>query len=160
MILYISYWLIWFIFILNLIILYFIFVLKKELLFNIKNSIEPKFLEIAISPDSNKIILLAIDIWRLEERITNISDIDNSNKEKINNSINRVKKYVGENKITIKWYNWDKYSNEINVYDLKWTEPTTKEEENNIIKDTIEPAVFIDWKIIKKAKIIIYKLNS
>jgi hypothetical protein len=32
----------------------------------IKSSIEPKFLDIAISPESQKLISLAIDIWRLE----------------------------------------------------------------------------------------------
>jgi hypothetical protein len=157
MILYIFYTLI---IIINLIILYYIFIWKKELLFNIKNSIEPKFLEIAISPDSNKVILLAIDIWRLEEKIINTSEIDISNKEKINSSITRIKKYVDENKIIIKWFTWEKYSNEINIYELKWTESTSEKGQDNIIKDTIEPAVFIDWKVIKKAKIIIYKFNS
>ena len=157
MILYIFYTLI---IIINLVILYFIFIWKKELLFNIKSSIEPKFLEISISPNSNKIIQLAIDIWRLEEKISDISEIDNNDKEKINSSINRIKKYIDENKIIIKWYTWEKYSNEINVYDLKWTEVTKNKEQDNTIKNTIEPSVLIDWKIIKKAKIIIYKLNS
>jgi hypothetical protein len=41
---------------------FFFFRLRKI----IKESIEPKFLDIAISPESQKLISLAIDIWRLE----------------------------------------------------------------------------------------------
>ena len=133
---------------------------KKEILNKIKLSIEPKFLEIAISPNSNKMISLAIDIWRLEEKIINIKNINNNDKEKLDIAINRVKKFIEENNILIKSYTWEKYSDEINFYELKWLENTNQKEKNNIIKDTIEPAVFINWNIIKTAKIIIYKLNS
>jgi len=133
---------------------------KKEILNKIKLSIEPKFLEIAISPNSNKMISLAIDIWRLEEKIINIKNINNNDKEKLDIAINRVKKFIEENNILIKSYTWEKYSDEINFYELKWLENTNEKEKNNIIKDTIEPAVFINWNIIKTAKIIIYKLNS
>jgi len=86
----------------NIVILYFIYKSNKDIKFKIKYSIEPKFLEIAISPNSNKIISLAIDIWRLEEKIINIKDIDINNKEKLNISINRVKRFIDENKIVIK----------------------------------------------------------
>ncbi|MBT3727223.1 hypothetical protein HOG21_06210 [bacterium] len=77
---------------------------KKEILNKIKLSIEPKFLEIAISPNSNKMISLAIDIWRLEEKIINIKNINNNDKEKLDIAINRVKKFIEENNILIKSY--------------------------------------------------------
>ncbi len=123
-------------------------------------SIEPKFLEIAISPQSNKLIWLAIDIWRLEERFFNIDNITDLDKEKLKNSIKRIKRLSEENNIEIKWFTWEKYSEEVNIYELKWTEVTDNKNLAYIIKDTIEPAVIINWEIIKQAKVIVYKFNS
>lgn len=144
----------------SILIILFVYRIKKEISLEIKKSVEPKFLEIAISPNSNKIISLAIDIWRLEDKINNISELSNENKEKLNVSINRIKKFINDQNIKIKWFTWEKYSEEINFYELKATEETDDKSKNNIIKDTIEPAVFVDWNLIKTAKIIIYKLNS
>lgn len=144
----------------NLLIFVYNYTSNKDIKKKIQTSVEPKFLEIAISPNSNKIITLGVDIWRLEDKCKNLKGIDENSNEKINISIKRVNRFFEENKILIKWYVWEKYSEEINVYELKWVEPTDKKEMDNIIKDTIEPAVFIDWNIIKKAKIIVYKLNS
>ena len=144
----------------NIIIIFYIYKSNRELKDKIQKSIEPKFLEIAISPESNKIIWLAIDVWRLEERFLNINNINDLDKEKVINSIKRVKRLSEENMIEVKWYTWEKYSDEVNVYELKWSEITENKDMIDTIKDTIEPAVFIDWNIVKTAKIIVYKLNS
>ena len=133
---------------------------KKDILKYVKQSIEPKFLEIAISPETNKIINLWVDIWRLESRINEVINISNIEKEKLGNSIRRVKKYISDYEFEIKGFNWDKYSEEINIYELKATEDTDKSELDWIIKDTIEPAVRNKWNIIKQAKIIVYKFTS
>jgi hypothetical protein len=77
--------------------------------------------------------------------------------EKLNISFSRIKKFIWGYWIETKWYSWENYSEEINFYELKWTEETNDENLRNKIKDTIEPAVFVDWDIEKTAKIIVYK---
>jgi hypothetical protein len=62
--------------------------------------------------------------------------------------------------IEIKSFSWDKYSEEINLYELKAVENTNINSLDRIIKDTIEPAVIINWELIKQAKVIIYKFIS
>ena len=127
----------------------------------IKNSIEPKFLDIAISPESQKLISLAIDIWRLEWKISN-SGIpkDWVEAEKIKTSLERLKKFTNDYGISIKDFIWEKYVNEINFLELKWTEETTDPSKDGIIKDVIEPVVYINWNVVKTAKVIVYKLNT
>ena len=107
----------------------------------------------------NKLISLAIDIWRLEEKINN-STISEEEREKLNITIFRLKKFVQEQGIEIKGYDLEKYSEEINVYELKWIEETNDEKLKWKIKDTIEPATFLNWNLIKPAKIIAYKYNE
>jgi len=144
----------------NIVILYFIYKSNKVIKFKIKDSIYPKFLEIAISPESNKLINLWIDTWRLDSRLREISNLSDIEKEKLENSISRVKKYISDYNFEIKGFNWDKYSEEVNIYELKATDETDKQELDWIIKDTIEPAVINKWNIIKQAKIIVYKFKS
>ena len=156
----IVYWAFILITVLNISTLVLFYRYKKDILKYVKQSIEPKFLEIAISPETNKIINLWVDIWRLESRINEVINISNIEKEKLGNSIRRVKKYISDYEFEIKGFNWDKYSEEINIYELKATEDTDKSELDWIIKDTIEPAVRNKWNIIKQAKIIVYKFTS
>lgn len=144
----------------NIVILYFIYKSNKDINFKIKSSIEPKFLEIAISPETNKLINLWIDLWRLESRLNEIDNLSEIEKEKLENSINRVKKYTSDYNFEMKGFNWEKYSEEINIYELKATEETSNSELDWIIKNTIEPAVLNDWNIMKQAKVIVYKLKS
>lgn len=147
-------------FILNICLFVFIIKNRKEVLEKIKTSIEPKFLEIAISPETNKIINLWIDTWRLESRLNELINLSELEKEKIQNSLNRVKKYTTDYNFEIKEFTWEKYSEEINIYELKATENTDNKVLDWIIKDTIEPAVINNWNIIKQAKIIVYKFTS
>lgn len=108
----------------------------------------------------SKLVNLAIDLWRLKEKVSNISYLNEQDREKLKVSLDRLNKFIQEINITVKWFNWDKYFDEINFYELKWIEETNDINNNNIIKETIEPAIFMNEQIIKKAKIIVYKFNS
>lgn len=131
---------------------------QKKLNKSIKESIEPKFLDIAISPESQKLISLAIDIWRLEWKIDNSWISKNGvEAEKIRTSLERLKKFTNDYGISIKDFIWEKYVNEINFLELKWTEDTADSGKDWIIKDTIEPVVYINWTVVKTAKVIVYK---
>ena len=111
-------------------------------------------------PTEDKIIALAIDLWRLEEKINNINSISDKEQEKIWASMKRLERFLEECKIEVRWYNGQKYAEEVNAYELKWIEDTNDTEKNGLIKDTIEPAVFTDGELVRTGKIIVYKINS
>ncbi|GAB0174576.1 MAG: hypothetical protein HHAS10_04550 [Candidatus Altimarinota bacterium] len=131
---------------------------QKKLSKQIKESVEPKFLDIAISPESQKLISLAIDIWRLEGKIHNSGiSKDGLEAEKIKTSLERLKKFMNDYGIAVKDFIGDKYVNEINFLELKGTENTTDKSKDGIIKDTIEPVVYVNGTVVKTAKVIVYK---
>jgi len=92
--------------------------------------------------DINKLINLSVDIWRLEEKISKIDYLKEQDNEKISVSLDRLKKFIKDLDIELKWFSWEKYSEEINFYELKAVEDTNIENLNNIIKETIEPAIW------------------
>jgi hypothetical protein len=71
-----------------------------------------------------------------------------------------LKKFTNDYGISIKDFIWEKYVNEINFLELKWSEETTDPSKDGIIKDAIEPVVYINWNVVKTAKVIVYKLNA
>lgn len=110
--------------------------------------------------DINKLINLSVDIWRLEEKISKIDYLKEQDSEKISVSLDRLKKFIKDLDIELKWFSWEKYSEEINLYELKAVEDTNIENLNNIIKETIEPAIIFNWEILKQASVIVYKFKS
>ena len=110
--------------------------------------------------DINKLINLSVDIWRLEEKISKIDYLKEQDNEKISVSLDRLKKFIKDLDIELKWFSWEKYSEEINFYELKAVEDTNIENLNNIIKETIEPAIIVNWEILKQASVIVYKFKS
>ena len=77
--------------------------------------------------------------------------------EKIKTSLERLKKFTNDYGISIKDFIWEKYVNEINFLELKWTEDNADSAKDWIIKDTIETVVYINWTVVKTAKVIVYK---
>lgn len=110
--------------------------------------------------DINKLINLSVDIWRLEEKVSKIDYLKEQDTEKISVSLDRLKRFVKDLEIELKSFSWEKYSEEINFYELKAVEDTNIESLNNIIKETIEPTIIVNWEILKQASIIVYKFKS
>ncbi|NDK07794.1 hypothetical protein EOM39_00940 [Candidatus Gracilibacteria bacterium] len=110
--------------------------------------------------DTNKLINLSIDIWRLNEKISNIDNLNEKDKEKISISLDRLNNFIQDLNIETKSFSGEKYSEEINLYELKAVENTNINSLDRIIKDTIEPAIIINGELIKQAKVIIYKFTS
>lgn len=70
--------------------------IRKEIMY----SVAPKFLEISV--EVNDLAELAIDYWRLENRMNKVLDtLKGSQKENLENSLSRVKRYLEKNDIEI-----------------------------------------------------------
>lgn len=119
---------------------------------NIRESIKTEHL--TLSPSSESVIDLAIDIWRLEKKLGKESEklTDEQNK-KFDNSVSRIKRYLDKNDISIVDYTDKKYNDGLNV-DIIGMEKDSSISES-IIKETHEPAILLKGQLIRKAKVII-----
>lgn len=124
----------------------------KRLQEEIRFSLQPKFIELSIGV--NDLIDLAIEIWRMEQRILESSSLLSENHSKgLANSIQRLKRYIQKYDIEIIDYTNQKFNDGLNLDIL------SKEKDSSIphpiVKKTVEPTVICKGQVVRKAKIIL-----
>jgi hypothetical protein len=135
-------------------------ILNTKGILNKKEVKDPVFLK---REENEDIINLSLDIWKLRNRILKISP--NLNKENINSLnyyIEKLKKYLDKKNIEVREYDNLKYNEGLNL-DVLLLESSSIdiecEVDNIFIKETIEPAVFINGQLMRKAKVILIRRN-
>jgi len=108
------------------------------------------------SIDIKDVVDLAIDIWRLDKKLFKVKDKLNEDENKsLDNTIDRLKRFVKKNNIEVKDYTGQKYNGGTNVDVLQYEkEPGLK---HPIIFLTHEPAVSHLGKLYRKAKVIVHE---
>ena len=129
--------------------------IQKEILEtrkDIQSAIAPKFFNISVQ--TSDLVEHAIELWRLENRLNKILECMPENQREIfNNSIKKLKRYLGKNDIEIVDYTNQKFNEGRNLeilaveQDEKISEP--------IIKETKEPTILFKNQVIRKGKVII-----
>jgi hypothetical protein len=119
---------------------------------DIQFAISPKYIE--MSDSVKELVELAVEVWRIDQRITKLSsELDENKTKAINASLKKIKKYLKRYDIEIIDYTGQKYNNGLNLDVL------SIEKDNSIIeptvKETIEPTIMHKGQILKKAKIIL-----
>src|SRR3989344_4871338 len=109
---------------------------------------------LVILPFLKDLIELSIEIWRLENRINKIfTNISESQKESVTNSIQKIKRYLEKNDIEILDHTNKKFNEDINLEilavekDPSITEP--------MIKETKEPTIMYRGHVVRKGKVVI-----
>ena len=120
----------------------------------IKRSIEPKSLEIL--PSAKSMIDLAVELWKLDKRMKNISDkLSDDEKKLLSNSLDRLKRFLQVNDIETEDYEGVAYNEGMNVKIMN------VEKEHNvprsIIGETIRPAVERKGVLVSQAEVVIYE---
>jgi len=107
-----------------------------------------------MSSAEQDIIELAIEIWRLEKRLAKVSNTlsDDQNKA-FRNSITKLKRYLEKKEVVAVDYSNQKYNDGLNLDVLSIEKDPSIPE--SVIKDTHEPAVMQNGRLIKKAKVIV-----
>ncbi len=109
---------------------------------------------ISLSPSTNDLIQLAIEIWRVEKKITKLETFLPENQRKgIKNSIQKFKSYFEKYDIEVIDYTGQKFNEGLNL-DILAFEKDSKIKES-IIKETMEPTIMCKGQVVKKAKIIV-----
>jgi len=118
----------------------------------IRYSIAPKFIELSLGV--NDLVDLAVEVWRMEQRIAkSASNLPEQQLKGLDNSIQKLKRYISKYDIEIVDYKNQKYNDGLNLdilsveKDPSLSEPT--------IKETVEPTVLCKGQVVRKAKIIL-----
>ena len=120
----------------------------------IKQSILPKTL--TISPPTHDIADLAIELWRLDKRLSKIENKLSADENKaLQNTTEKLKRFVQRNDIEVTDYTGQIYNEGMNV-DILSSEKDP-ELKQSVIFETHEPAVTHKGIMIRKAKVIIHE---
>ncbi len=129
--------------------------LSKRLLFlhkHISDSVQSNFIE--LNPTTQSLVEAAVEVWRLEKRVSKISgDLSDDQNKAFENSITKLKRFLDKNDITFTDYTDEKYNEGLNLDVLSIDKDKNVAE--SIIKETHEPAVFHKGQLIKKAKVVV-----
>ncbi len=119
---------------------------------NIRDSVQSKFLE--LTPSSQSLVELAVEVWRLEKRLQKSSESLSEDQNKaFDNSLAKLQRYLEKNDISLTDYTDKKYNEGMNL-DILSIEKDP-DIPHSIIKETHEPAVLHKGQLIKKAKVVV-----
>lgn len=122
----------------------------------IKSSVTPKFINVSI--EVNEITDLAVEIWRIEQRITKSrSSLSDQQLNGFDNSVQKLKRYLAKYDIEIVDYKDQKYNNGLNIDVLSVEKDFSLAEPK--IKETVEPAIMCKGQVVRKAKVILINNN-
>lgn len=123
---------------------------------DIKFAVTPKFMDLSISV--KELIDLAVEVWRMEQRINkSASNLPENQLKGLENSVQKLRRYLEKYDIEIIDYKNIKYNDGLNLdilsveKDPTITDPT--------VKETVEPTIMCKGQVVRKAKIILLSNN-
>lgn len=124
---------------------------------DIQSVIAPKFLNVSIQ--TKDLIEIAVEIWRMEQRLIKImSTLPENQQELINNSIQKLVRYLNKNDIEIVDHTNQKFNDGRNL-DVLAVEKSHDISES-IIKETKEPTIIYKNQVVHKGKVIILEKSE
>lgn len=128
-----------------------------ELRRDIQSSVVPKFLNTSI--ETNDLIELAIDVWRMEDRMNKaLRTLPENQHDTFHNSIKKIKRYLDKNDIEIIDYTNQKFNDGRNL-DILAIEKDSKIS-HSIIKETKEPTIMYKGQVVRKGKVVVLAKNN
>ena len=118
----------------------------------IKFAVAPKSLQLSVS--ANELVELAMEIWRMEQRLTKVADtLPENHRKGLENSMLKLKKYISNYDIEIVDYTNQKFNDGLNLDVLSVEKDPTVA--TPTVKETVEPTILVKGQVVKKAKIIL-----
>lgn len=128
-----------------------ILISERKLTDEIRFSIQPMS-DIPLGVE--EITELATEVWRIEQRIAKVgSKVDDIHKKGLDNSIQRLKRYLQKYDVEIHDYTGQKYNDGLNLDVL--SREIDRTIQFPIVKETVEPTITCRGRVVKKAKIIL-----
>ena len=112
-----------------------------------------------VSMQTNDLIELAIDIWRVEQKINQFSlSLPENQGELFRKSFQKLKRYLDKNDIEIVDYKGQKFNDGLNVDILAVEKDPTIAE--SIVKETKEPTILLKGQVVRRAKVIVLEKDN
>ena len=122
--------------------------IKKDITF----AVAPKFIQLSVEVSS--LVNLAIEIWRIEQRLNkSSSQLSSNHKKALDNSLYKLRDYLEQYDIEIVDYTNQKFNDGLNLDVLSVEKDKTVKVP--FIKETVEPTILCKGQVINKAKIIL-----
>jgi len=126
--------------------------LYRKISEDIKYAVSPKFVELSLGV--NDLVDLAVEVWRMEQRITkSASSLPENQLKGLENSIQKLRRYLEKYDIEIVDYKNTKYNDGLNLDILSVEKDPTLPE--SMVKETVEPTIMCKGQVVRKAKIIL-----
>mgnify|MGYP001617929234 FL=1 len=128
----------------------------KKIQEDIKFAVTPKFIELSLGV--NDIVDLAVEVWRIEQRINkSASNLPENQLKGLENSVQKLKRYLEKYDIEVIDYKNTKYNEGLNLDILSVEKDPTLLEP--VVKETVEPTIMCKGQVVRKAKIILLSNN-
>ena len=119
---------------------------------DIKYAVAPKHIEISLGV--NDLVDLAVEIWRMDQRLAkSMSALPENQQKGLQISIEKLKRYVDKYDIEILDYTNQKFNDGLNLDILSVEKDPSLPAP--IVKETIEPTILVKGQVVRKAKIIL-----
>ncbi|MDA2922721.1 hypothetical protein MYX07_05670 [Patescibacteria group bacterium AH-259-L07] len=126
--------------------------LRDSLREEIRFSIQPKVIEMSLSVEA--LVALAVEIWRIEQRMAKVSSgLSDIQRKGLESSVQKLRRYLEKYDIEIRDYTNQKFNKGLNLDVLSVKKDTAITEP--IVKETVEPTIMCKGQVVKKAKIIL-----
>ncbi|MFA5119482.1 MAG: nucleotide exchange factor GrpE [Candidatus Omnitrophota bacterium] len=126
--------------------------LYKKISEDIKYAVSPKFVELSLGV--NDLVDLAVEVWRMEQRIIkSASSLPENQLKGLENSTQKLKRYLEKYDIEIVDYKNTKYNDGLNLDVLSVEKDPTLSESR--VKEVVEPTIMCKGQVVRKAKIIL-----
>lgn len=130
--------------------------LYRKISEDIKYAVSPKFVELSLGV--NDLVDLAVEVWRMEQRIIkSASSLPENQLKGLENSIQKLRRYLEKYDIEIVDYKDTKYNEGLNLDILSVEKDPTLSEPR--VKETVEPTIMCKGQVVRKAKIILLSNN-
>lgn len=126
--------------------------LYKKLSDEIKYAVSPKFIE--LSTGVSELVELAVEIWRMEQRLLKcFPTLPENHRKGLEISLEKLKRYLSRYDVEILDYTNQKFNDGLNLDVLSVEKDPSLT--SSIVKETIEPTVMLKGQVVRKAKIIL-----
>ncbi len=126
--------------------------LYKKISEDIKYAVAPKHIELSLGV--NDLVDLAVEIWRMDQRLAkSMSALPENQQKGLQISIEKLKRYVGKYDIEILDYTNQKFNDGLNLDILSVEKDPSLPAP--VVKETIEPTILVKGQVVRKAKIIL-----
>lgn len=107
-----------------------------------------------LSPKSADIVELAVEVWRINNRIMKAGDsLNDSQKRGLESSLQKLVKFLDHFNVKFIDHTNQKYNEGMNIEILSFEhDPAAK---YPFIKETIEPSIVCDGMVVKKGKVVV-----